>query len=106
MTEQRTDGPLTDAEIESLEELCAKATPGPWEVIDKHGGCKSIGSEVQRHYDGDGELCTFESVVFTHGIVQEEADAANALLIVALRNYADRLLAELRLHRSASTETR
>lgn len=93
------------ADLDQLEALLAKATPGEWRVIeydcgdtphyDHNGPCPSIQADDQQdcaivHWDG------FKQSYWSSANGNQRQIEANAALIVALRNAAPDLIAKAR----------
>ena len=94
MAKEHDEEPLTDAELDTLEQLAANASPSPW--------ISSI--EGRDHWSGDN--------VILAGDLREEdlhvhrdttlASPADLDFIAAARNYMPRLIVELRRLRGHS----
>lgn len=72
---------MTEEELERLEELCSRATPGPWKVRQEFGRSLTPYGDVFM-------LCAAD--------LGEEASLNNAAFIVAARTALPALLAEVR----------
>ena len=57
-----------------------KHTPGPWGLREDTLGCKQVCRIGQYP---DGEFFTLSEIGYTHGLADEDEDAANASLICA-----------------------
>jgi len=82
---------MTDAELEKLEALLAKATPQPWKA-DKNLGCKSIKGDKR----GQSKQGQHTELAYTVGLSDEAADAANARLIATTVNALPSLISTIR----------
>jgi hypothetical protein len=89
-----SDQPLTDAELDTLEQLAASASPRPW--------IASI--EGRDHWSGDNVIFIGdprEEDMYVHRDTKL-ASPADLDFIAAARNYVPRLVAELRRLRGHS----
>lgn len=84
---------LTDADLDAIEALSAKASPPPWRVTHDVSG--NANGEVYADVDGDG-YC-----VADFGGYRYDADA---LLVAAMRNALPLLVAALRRERARVRE--
>jgi hypothetical protein len=85
--------PLTDEELDQLDDLLERATPAPWSVRTNH-------MDIYKAVEGpDGQLIFAEPTASTaqSGAWSTfEGEKADWELAPALRNIADRLVAEVR----------
>ena len=85
--------PLTPEELERLEELCQKATPGPW-IIGTPDNQNDVDHHLGIHVEDDGwviaDMCS--TVNNNDGVNQD----ANAAFIAAARTALPALLHEVR----------
>lgn len=82
---------MTDAELEELGALLARATPQPWKA-DKNLGCKSIKGDKR----GQFKQGQHTELAYTVGLSDEAADAANARLIATAVNALPSLISTIR----------
>lgn len=85
---------LTDAELARLEELCEKATPGPWTVIIRGERGTFHIPEAQKH----------EAQHADAGMDGASVSHANAYLICALPMILRKLLDEVKASRVAHSQ--
>lgn len=101
VTDRDPTTPPPPADLDALERALASATPGPWEA-------------TPTRHEHDGHVLTFSHEAAIHPPLGESGPVAvvhqgehdNAAAIVALRNAAPSLLAELRALRAAAAAAR
>jgi hypothetical protein len=97
MTATPKPAPMTDARIQELRDLLAKATPGPWRAgCDDDSRCGRVYAVMSGY---DQVACSSCNDDYCHQMLQEDED-----LIVALRNAAPDLLHEIERLRAALQE--